>query len=109
MISGKKENGEEHEKERKYIKKGGNIKTFNMLNQRQLSPVYKKKISDYTINNNYSLVYNNAGNCFFINNLEIIKLVKLDKDNIQTYILKQIEYIKRIFIINEDNVIKKLN
>ena len=42
-------------RKKRYIKKGGNIKTFNMLNQRQLSPVYKKKISDYTINNNYSL------------------------------------------------------
>ena len=43
-------------RKKRYIKKGGNIKTFNMLNQRQLSPVYKKKLSDYTINNNYSLV-----------------------------------------------------
>ena len=40
---------------KRYIKRGGKKKTFNLLNSRQLSPVIKKKLSDYVINNNYSL------------------------------------------------------
>jgi len=40
---------------RRYIKRGGNKKIFSLLDSRQLSPVVKKKMCDYTINNNYSL------------------------------------------------------
>ena len=40
---------------KRYTKKGGKKKTFIILNSRQLSPVVKKKMSDYLINNNYSL------------------------------------------------------
>jgi len=41
---------------KRYLKRNGDKKTFNLLNKRQLSPAVKKKICDYTINNNYSLV-----------------------------------------------------
>mgnify|MGYP006101800641 CR=1 FL=1 len=41
---------------KRYLKKNGNRKTFNLLNNRQASPSVKKKICDYTINNNNSLV-----------------------------------------------------
>lgn len=40
---------------KRYLKRNGKQKTFNLLNNRQLSPVIKKKICDYTINNNFSL------------------------------------------------------
>ena len=40
---------------RRYIKRGGNKKIFSLLDSRQLSPVVKKKMCDYAINNNYSL------------------------------------------------------
>ena len=40
---------------KRYLKKNGNRKTFNLLNNRQVSPSVKKKICDYTINNNNSL------------------------------------------------------
>jgi dephospho-CoA kinase len=40
---------------KRYIKRGGKKKTFSLLDSRQLSPVVKKKLSDYSINNNYSL------------------------------------------------------
>ncbi len=40
---------------RRYLKRSGNKKTFSLLNSRQLSPVIKKKVCHYTINNNYSL------------------------------------------------------
>jgi len=40
---------------KRYLKKKGDKKTFNLLNKRQLSPAVKKKICDYTIDNNYSL------------------------------------------------------
>ena len=39
----------------RYIKRNGNKKIFNLLNKRQLSSNTKKKICDYTINNNNSL------------------------------------------------------
>ena len=40
---------------KRYLKKKGEKKTFITLDKRQLSPSLKKKICDYTINNNYSL------------------------------------------------------
>ena len=40
---------------KRYLKKKGDRKTFSLLDARQLSPVLKKSICDYTINNNYSL------------------------------------------------------
>ena len=40
---------------RRYIKKKGLKKTFSLLDNRQLSPSIKKKLCDYTIDNNYSL------------------------------------------------------
>jgi dephospho-CoA kinase len=41
---------------KRYLKKKGDRKTFNLLDKRQLSPGLKKNICNYTINNNYSLV-----------------------------------------------------
>ena len=40
---------------KRYLKKKGDLKTFRLLNKRQLSPALKKNVCDYTINNNYSL------------------------------------------------------
>jgi dephospho-CoA kinase len=40
---------------KRYLKKKGDKKTFILLDERQLSMALKKKICDYTINNNYSL------------------------------------------------------
>ena len=40
---------------KRYSKKNGNKFFFNLLDKRQLSPTFKKKMCDYTINNNYSL------------------------------------------------------
>ena len=40
---------------KRYLKKRGNKKTFNLLDSRQLSPTLKKKLCNYTINNNHSL------------------------------------------------------
>ena len=40
---------------KRYLKKKGDIKTFNLLDKRQLSPIFKKNICDHTIVNNYSL------------------------------------------------------
>lgn len=40
---------------KRYLKKNGNKKTFNLLNKRQVSPTIKKKLCDFTINNNNSL------------------------------------------------------
>ena len=40
---------------KRYIKRNGSQKIFNLLNNRQLSSAFKKKMSHYTINNNYSL------------------------------------------------------
>ena len=40
---------------KRYIKKKGDEKTFNLLNKRQLSPSIKKHICDHTIKNNHSL------------------------------------------------------
>jgi dephospho-CoA kinase len=40
---------------KRYIKRGGKKKTFGLLDGRQLSPIVKKKLSDYSINNNSSL------------------------------------------------------
>jgi dephospho-CoA kinase len=40
---------------KRYLKRKGNKKTFNLLNNRQVSPAIKKKICDYTINNNNTL------------------------------------------------------
>jgi dephospho-CoA kinase len=40
---------------KRYLKKKGDQKTFNLLDKRQLSSVIKKNSCDYTITNNYSL------------------------------------------------------
>lgn len=40
---------------KRYLKRNLNEQTFNMLNSRQLLPAVKKKLCDYTIDNNYSL------------------------------------------------------
>ena len=40
---------------KRYLNKNGNKKTFNLLDKRQISPTIKKKLSDFTINNNNSL------------------------------------------------------
>jgi len=40
---------------KRYLKKNNDKKRFEILNKRQLSPLIKKKICDFTINNNYSL------------------------------------------------------
>ena len=41
---------------KRYLKRNGKKNTFELLNKRQLSSVIKKKICDFTINNNYSLL-----------------------------------------------------
>jgi len=41
---------------KRYLKRNSDKKTFNLLNKRQLSSAVKKKICDYTIDNNYSLI-----------------------------------------------------
>ena len=40
---------------KRYLKRGNNVKIFNLLNKRQLSPAKKIKFCDYVINNNGSL------------------------------------------------------
>ena len=40
---------------KRYLKKEGNKKTFNLLNKRQLPSITKKKLCDFTIYNNNSL------------------------------------------------------
>ena len=40
---------------KRYLKKKGKKKTFDLLDKRQLSPISKRKICDNVINNNYSL------------------------------------------------------
>jgi dephospho-CoA kinase len=40
---------------KRYLKKNGKKKTFDLLDKRQLSPISKRKICDNVINNNYSL------------------------------------------------------
>ena len=40
---------------KRYLKKNGDKRIFNLLDSRQLLPAAKKRISDYTINNNFSL------------------------------------------------------
>ena len=40
---------------KRYLKKDGKLKTFNLLDNRQLSSIFKKRVCDYTINNNFSL------------------------------------------------------
>ena len=44
--------------------------TFEILNKRQLSPVVKKKLCDFTINNNYSMVILKKNVKKFIKNYE---------------------------------------
>ena len=51
---------------KRYLKRGKNKKTFDLLDKRQLSPVKKIKFSDYVINNNNSLG-------FLKKNVKIIK------------------------------------
>ena len=40
---------------KRYLKRGNNVKIFNLLNKRQLPPAKKIKFCDYVINNNGSL------------------------------------------------------
>ena len=40
---------------KRYLKRDGKLKTFNLLDNRQLSSTFKKRMCDYTINNNFSL------------------------------------------------------
>jgi len=39
---------------KRYLSKGGNKKMFSILNKRQISPTIKKKLSDFSIDNNRS-------------------------------------------------------
>jgi dephospho-CoA kinase len=55
---------------KRYLKKNNNKKIFETLNKRQLSPVIKKKICDFSINNNYSLVILKKNVKKFIENYE---------------------------------------
>ena len=55
---------------KRYLKRNGNKNTFDLLNSRQLSPFLKKKLCDYTINNNYSLVILRKTVKNFMNNYE---------------------------------------
>ena len=54
----------------RYLKKSGNKKTFNLLDNRQLSSSIKKKACDYTINNNNSLTNLKKAAKNFIKNYE---------------------------------------
>jgi len=54
----------------RYLKKKGNKKTFNLLNNRQLPSGIKKKMCDYTINNNNSLTDLKKAAKNFIKNYE---------------------------------------
>ena len=42
---------------KRYLKRGRNKKTFDLLNKRQISAARKIKFSDYVINNNNSLKF----------------------------------------------------
>lgn len=42
---------------------------------------------------NYSLVYNNAGNCFFVNNIDIVTIPKYTLLDIKSYITQLINII----------------
>lgn len=53
---------------KRYLIKNGNKKTFNLLNNRQLSPMVKKKSCDHIINNSFSLVILKKNVKNFINN-----------------------------------------
>ena len=55
---------------KRYLKRNGNKKTFDLLDKRQLLPIAKKKMCDYTINNNYSLVILKKNVKNFINSYE---------------------------------------
>ena len=54
----------------RYVKKGGNKNSFNMLDSRQLLPSAKKKLCDRTINNNFSLAILKKTVKNFTNNYE---------------------------------------
>lgn len=54
----------------RYVKKGGNKNSFNMLDGRQLLPSAKKKLCDRTINNNFSLAILKKTVKNFTNNYE---------------------------------------
>ena len=49
---------------KRHLKRKGDKKTFSLLDKRQLSPISKKNICDYTIDNSYSLTIlkKNVGN-----------------------------------------------
>ena len=55
---------------KRYLKQSKDPKMFEMLNKRQLSSSIKKKICDYTINNNYSLTILKKNVKKFIDNHE---------------------------------------
>ena len=42
-------------RQKRYLKNHNDKQTFELLNKRQWSPTLKRKVSDLTINNNYSL------------------------------------------------------
>jgi|TARA_B110000211_G_C14048189_1_gene539975 dephospho-CoA kinase len=55
---------------KRYLKRNGNRRTFYLLDSRQLSPIVKKNMCDYVINNDYSLVVLKKKIKIFINNYE---------------------------------------
>ena len=55
---------------KRYLKKKGNKKIFNLLDKRQLSPTFKKNVCDYTIDNSYSLAILRKNVKNFINKYE---------------------------------------
>ena len=55
---------------KRYLTKKGNKKTFKILNSRQLSSAVKKKMCNYTINNNNTLVILRKNVKKFIKNYE---------------------------------------
>jgi dephospho-CoA kinase len=55
---------------KRYLNRNGERKTFKLLNKRQLPSIFKKKVCDLIINNNYSLTV-------LKNNVK--KIIKLDE------------------------------
>jgi dephospho-CoA kinase len=64
---------------KRYLKKHGNKKTFNLLDDRQLSPVVKKKNCNHTLNNNYSLAIIKKAVKIFMKNIELTHQQKIAK------------------------------
>ena len=55
---------------KRYIKKRGEKKTFNLLDKRQISQTIKKNICDHIIDNNYSLAILRKNVKIFLKNYE---------------------------------------